>query len=361
MLGIAVEVAQAAPPRVRGSLAGMLTAAAAVLSLGLLVLLHEAGHYLVARACRMRVDVFSVGFGPALLTFRRQQTEYRLSLVPLGGYVKIAGMSPGDFPPDDPAGFYARPAWQRALVLVCGPAVNWAFAVLLLASLYAVGFRVATGEPIIEEVRGRKAAASGLLPGDRILAVDGQDISTWGEVARALAARPRQQVELKIVRNEVELLLAASPGADGRLEVTPESRVVRFPLGESAKLAFLKSLELGKGMLTDLHDGLRGKAEVQLMGPVGIVTETVEAVRKDLLSLFFILVQISLALALMNLLPLPALDGGRIVFVALGAIRRRPVDVRTEAVVHALGVLTLLFVVAWLSWGELAKLFFGKR
>ncbi|MGC4121456.1 MAG: M50 family metallopeptidase [Myxococcales bacterium] len=333
----------------------MLTAFAAVLSLGLLVLLHEAGHFLVARACRMRVDVFSVGFGPALVSFRGKQTEYRLSLVPLGGYVKVAGMAPEDFPPDDPAGFYRRPAWQRALFLVSGPFTNWLFAFLLLATLYAAGFRVATNEPVVEEVPGRRAAASGLLPGDRILAVDGVDISTWGEVVRALAAKPKQAVELKIVRNEVELVLTAHPGADGRLNVRPESRVVRFPLTEAVPLAFMKTGEIGLGMLTDLRDWLVGRGEAQLMGPVGIVGETVEAIRKDLLSLFFILVQISLALALMNLLPMPALDGGRLLFVVLGAVRRRAIDVRFEAYFHAAGVLALLVLVGWLTWGEVGK------
>ncbi len=333
----------------------MLTALAAVLSLGLLVLLHEAGHCLVARACRMRVDVFSVGFGPALLTLRGKQTEYRLSLVPLGGYVKIGGMAPGDFPPDDPAGFYRRPAWQRALVLVAGPVVNWLFAFLLLASLYTVGFPVPTDHPVIEEVRGRKAAASGLLPGDRILAVDGADISTWGDVERAFAAKPRQPVALRIVRHEVELVLTATPGADGKLDLRPESELVILPVTRAVPLAMVKTWELSLGMLLDLRDWVFGKAEVQLMGPVGIVGETVAAARKEWLGLFFILVQISLALALMNLLPLPALDGGRLVFVLLSAVRRRAVDVRVEAAVHAVGVLALLSLVLWLTWGEVGQ------
>ena len=334
----------------------MLTAAAAVLSLGLLVLLHEAGHFLAARALRMRVEVFSIGFGPALVSFRGGRTEYRLSLVPLGGYVRIAGMAPGDgLHPGDASSFNARPAWQRALVLFSGPAMSWAFAFLLLASLYAEGFRVTTGEPVVEEVRGRRAAASGLLPGDRILAVDGVDISTWGEVAQALAGRPRQAVELRIVRNDVELLLTAHPGADGKLDVLPESRVVRFPVGEALGLAFKKTGELALGMLTDMRQWLSGTGEAQLTGPVGLVSETVEAVRKDLLSLLFMLVQISLALSLMNLLPLPALDGGRLLFVGLEAVRRRRVDVRVEAGVHAVGALALLGMVAWLSWSELGR------
>ena len=334
----------------------MIHVAVAVLSLGFLVLLHEAGHFAMARLCRMRVDVFSVGFGPALLSLRGKQTEYRLSLIPLGGYVRIAGMAPGDFPPDDPASFFARPAWQRFVVLLAGPVVNWAFALALLASLYAIGFRVTTGAPVVEEVRSRVAAASGLLPGDRVLEVEGEAVASWTELTRALGARATQTVDLKVLRNNVELTLSARLGPDGLPGITPESRIIRFPVGESLWLAFQKTGELGLGMLTDIRDWVRGKGEAQLIGPVGIVTETVEAVRKDFLSLFFILVQISLALSLMNLLPLPALDGGRLLFVVVGAVRRRPVDVRFEAIVHALGVLAMLVMLVWLSWGEIGKI-----
>ncbi len=331
----------------------MLHLAVSVLSLGFLVLLHEAGHFLVARACRMRVEVFSVGFGPALLSYRGKQTEYRLSMVPLGGYVRIAGMSYADFPPDDPAGFHARPAWQRALVLVAGPALNWVFAFVLLTTLYVVGFRVGTGQPVIAEVRGRAAAAAGLLPGDRVLEVDGEVVSSWGELTRALGVHRGTPAELTVLRNDVQLALVARPGTDGRLGITPESRILQFPFGESVQLAAGKTTELVAGMLGMLRDGLLGRSAVELIGPVGIVTETVEAVRKDFLALFLILVQISLALAVMNLLPLPALDGGRLAFVLVGALRRRPLDLRVETVVHALGVLVLLGVVAVVSFTEL--------
>ncbi|MBI5546952.1 MAG: site-2 protease family protein [Deltaproteobacteria bacterium] len=333
----------------------MLTAAVAILSLGVLVLLHEAGHFALARACRMRVDVFSVGFGPALLAFRGRQTEYRLGMLPLGGYVRIAGMAPGDYPPGDSAGFYARPAWQRLLVLLAGPVVNGVFAVLLLATLYVVGFGVPTGEPVIEEVTGKAAAAAGFLPGDRVLSVEGTEVGTWLELTRALGARPSQVVEVKVRRNEVELALTARCGPDSLPGLKPQSQIVRYRVKDAAWFAVLKTGELAVGMLSGLRDWALGKGEAELMGPVGIVSETVEAVHKDRLSLFFILVQISVALALMNLLPLPALDGGRVAFVLLGVIRRRPIDVRVEAVVHALGVLSLMVLVAYLSWGEIGS------
>lgn len=324
----------------------------AVLSLGALVLLHEAGHLLAARLFRMRVEVFSIGFGPALLSFRGRQTEYRLSLVPLGGYVRIAGMAPGDAPADDPASFRARPAWQRLVVLLAGPLLNWLLAFALLAGLYACGFRVPTDEPVLEEVRGPKAAAAGLMPGDRVLAVGTTEVQRWGELTRALAAHAGRPVTIRVLRNEVELALTARLGPEGRLLITPQSRVVRYPFGEALGLAFLKTFALVGQMLDDLKDWVGGEGDAQPMGPVGLVAQTVEAARRDALALLQLLVLISLGLAVMNLLPLPALDGARVVFVLAGAARRRAIDAHVETAVHGLGALALLVFVGWLTWRE---------
>lgn len=329
--------------------------ATAVLALGLLVILHEAGHFLAARACGMRVDVFSIGFGPALVSYQGRYTEYRLSLVPLGGYVRIAGMSPGDFPPGDPTGFLARPWWQRLLVLLAGPFLNWALAFALLAGLYAVGYPVPTDQPVIEEVPGAHAAAAGLMPGDRVLAAGDSPVASWGTLVHVLAAHPGEPLALRIERSGVELKLTARVGADGRLGITPQTRTVRFPVREAFSLALVKTGELSRMMLRDLRDAVQSRGEVQVMGPVGLVSETVEAVRRGYFVLLFVLVQISLALALMNLLPLPALDGGRLVFVLVSAIRRRPVDMRVEAAIHALGVVALLGLVLWVSWSEVRR------
>ena len=323
-----------------------MSVALAILSLGALVLLHEAGHFLVARACRMRVEVFSLGFGPSLFCYRGRLTEYRLSLVPLGGYVRIAGMAPGDFPPDDPASFQARPWWQRVLVLLAGPVSNWLFAFLLLAALYLVGFRIPSGEPVIEEVRGKTAMAAGLYEGDRVLAVDGKPVSTWSELTQAQAQKSGE-VEIKVRRSEVERIFKARSGAAVAKEIIAESSVVRLPVGEAISQAFFNTLKVAGGMLVTLREWIFGKGEGKLIGPVGVVGEAVEAARTGFDSLLAMLVFISIALSLMNLLPLPALDGGRVAFV--------------EAVVHALGVLALLVLVVALSWREIGALLPGSR
>lgn len=330
----------------------MLLVLAAVFSLGVLVLLHEAGHLLAARALRMRVEVFSLGFGPALLSYRGRQTEYRLSLVPLGGYVRIAGMGLGDDSPDDPASFRARPLWQRLAVLLAGPLLNWLLAFGLLASLYSFGFRVPTDEPVLEEVRGPKAAAAGLMPGDRVLAVGAVEVERWGELTRALSAHAGRTVTIRVLRNEVELALTARLGPEGGLLITPLSRVVRFPPGEALGLAFLKTFAVIGSLLDDLRGWVLGRGEAQPLGPVALVAQAVEAARRDAISLLQLLVILSLGVAVLNLLPLPALDGGRVGFLLVAALRRRALDPQVETVVHGVGALALLLFVGWLTWRE---------
>jgi regulator of sigma E protease len=280
------------------------------------------------------------------VSFRGKQTEYRLALIPLGGFVRVAGMAPADFPPHDLAFFTNRPAWQRLLVVGGGSITNWLFAFLLLTGLYAYGHRVPTGQPVVEEVTGRNAALSGFLPGDRVLAVDDAPLSTWTELRRTLLSSRDRPARVRVLRRSTELNLLLRPGPDGHIGLTPQSRVERFPAGQALSLAFRMTGEIVAGTFRDLRGLLQGTGEAQLVGPVGIITETAEAARRDLLSLCFMLVQISLALALMNLLPLPALDGGRLVFILIAVIGRRPVGARVEMIIHGLGLLALLGLLA---------------
>ena len=331
--------------------------ALAILALGLLVIIHEAGHFFVARACGMKVETFSVGFGPKLLTFQGKKTEYTLSLVPLGGYVRIAGMAPGDGTPEDsPESFVNKPAWQRFLVLLAGPAINYVFAFALLTVLFMIGFQVATKEPLVGQVLdGTAAASAGILPQDRVLAIDGSPVNTWAEMTAGIQAHKSRPMELKLSRNGAELNLTATPSAEGRLGIAPATTMERYAFSEAAPLALFKTGQVVKETIENVAMLFRGKGEAQIMGPVGIVSQTVAAARLNGLAFFAIIVQISLALAVMNLLPIPALDGGRLLFITLAMIRRKPVNARVEAVVHGVGVLVLLGLMAYATFGDIGR------
>ncbi len=277
--------------------------------------------------------------------------------MPLGGYVRIAGMAPGDgTAADDPESFANHPAWQRFLVILAGPAVNWAFAVLLLATLFVVGVRVSTNRPVVEDVSGAAAAAAGLMPGDRIVSIDDQPIGTWEDVERAIGARRGKLMQIRVARGGGEQTLTGTTGPDGRLGIGGETQVARLPLKRSFSLALAKS---GQGLLETLdllrRLVLRKGDTGPVIGPVEIVSETVQAVSKDVSQIFLILGQISLVLAMMNLLPIPALDGGRLAFILVAMVRRRPVNPSVEAAVHGAGLVLLLLLMVFVTYRDVRR------
>src|SRR6185503_2794941 len=160
---------------------------AAVIVLGVIIVIHELGHFLVAKYFKIRVDTFSIGFGPRLVGFRHGETDYRISVFPLGGYVRMAGENPTDTSTGAPHEFLSKPKWQRFLVAAAGPAMNVVLAVTLLTGLYMYGTEVpafSEGEPVIGSVEpGSAAEAAGLQPGDRIVTMDGKVEPNWEEVA----------------------------------------------------------------------------------------------------------------------------------------------------------------------------------
>lgn len=329
----------------------------AILALGFLVLIHEAGHFIVARLCRMKVETFSIGFGPALLSLQGKETEYRISMLPLGGYVRVAGMAPGDGTDENaPNSFMNKPAWQRFLVLAAGPFVNWLFAVVVLTALFTVGMQVPTKDAIVGQVLDdMPGAAAGLKTDDRIVSIEGKPIGSWVEMAQEIQAHAGRPMTMVVRRDGVDLTIKAMPNEAGKLGIGPATTTESYPLGESMKLAMGRTVEVVAGTFAGIAELFKRSGGAELMGPLGIVSTTADAARLNLMALFGIMVHISLALAIMNLLPLPALDGGRILFILIAAVRRRPIDAKIEAVVHGVGMLLLLGLLLFATWGDIGR------
>ncbi len=328
-----------------------------ILAIGFLILIHELGHFLVARGVGMKVEAFSIGFGPALLTVRGKKTLYRVGLLPLGGYVRIAGMVPGDgTDQEDPASFMNKPAWQRFLVILAGPVVNWLFAFLLLSFLLLAGLPRQSSAPVLGSIAdGSSASAVGLHPGDRVVAVNGAKTESWGDIQKAINAHRGSPMRIEVERAGRSLVFNATTGADGMLGVSPALEKVRYPFPEALGVAFLQTGRVIGSAVEGIIGLVRGEQKAELVGPVGIVSETVQAAKMSATHLFSILVVISLALALMNLLPLPALDGGRLVFITIAMVRRRPVNPRLEAAIHAVGLLLLFGLILYATWGDIGR------
>jgi regulator of sigma E protease len=336
-----------------------------VLAFGALVIVHELGHYALARSCRMRVERFSVGFGPVLLRRRRGDVEWVLSAIPFGGYVRIAGMAPGEEIEAGDLGAYAnQPAWRRFLVILAGPAMNYLFAVLLAAAMLAsLGFREPDPSTVVGEVlAGAAAQRAGLQTGDRILAVDGRSVSTWEALVSEIVARPGAPTRLSVQRGEgppVEIVATPEAvGGRGRLGIGQSARVVRAGPADAFFAGVRVTNQRAGEILSGLGQMVTGRQRAELRGPLGIAQEMVRSARAGAAPFITIVWFISIALALFNLLPLPALDGGRLVFLIYEIVTRRRVNQRVENIVHLAGFVALFgLLIAVTLFGDLARIF----
>ncbi len=336
-----------------------------VVAFGALVIVHELGHFALARLCRMRVERFSVGFGPVLLRRRHRDVEWVLSAVPFGGYVKISGMAPGEDIEEGDLGAYAnQPAWRRFLVILAGPAMNYVFAVLLAAAMLAsLGFREPDPSPVVGEVMaGAPAERAGLRPGDRVLAVDGRPVQSWEALVGEIVAHPGKPARLSVQRGEgAPLELVATPeavGGRGRLGIGQSAQVVRAGAAEAFTAGVRVTNQRAAEILSSLGQMVTGRQRAELRGPLGIAQEMVRSARAGAAPFITIVWFISIALALFNLLPLPALDGGRLVFLVYEIVTRRRVNQRVENIVHLAGFVALFgLLIAVTLFGDLARMF----
>jgi regulator of sigma E protease len=326
---------------------GALVVAISLLAFALLILIHELGHHLAARASGMRVERFSIGFGPALWTRRRGETEWAISALPLGGYVRIAGMNPGEeIAPGDAGAYCNQAAWRRFAVILAGPAMNYATALVLAVVL------VLAGGP---------AEAAGLRAGDRVLSVDGKPVATWPELVGEVLAHPGRPMALSVRRGGETLSIAATPrddGGRGRLGIAQAVRSVpRAGAADAVRTAVAATNQRAADVLTGLAQVVTGRQRAELRGPVGIAQEMARSARAGAGEFLGMVWFISIVLALFNLLPIPALDGGRLVFLVYEIVTRRRVNQRVENVVHLAGFVVLFGLILWVTvFGDLARI-----
>jgi len=332
----------------------------ALLILSLIVFAHELGHYLAARASGIRVLEFAIGFGPKLFGWRRKEIDYSVRALPMGGYCKFEGE---DDSSDDPRAFSNAPVWKRFLTILSGPAMNFLLAHLVVA-LFLMFAGVAYTVPVVYEVASGMPADGSLQAGDVITAVDGEPIelseSGAAKLVRLIGQRAGEAVTLTVDRGGEAVTVVISPQdteSGGRIGITLGSRIYRFGPISALAVSGERIVDITRAML-DSFKGLitRGEGLEDTMGPVGIISFMTQEIRRDFEMVVNLIVIISLNLGILNLLPLPALDGGRLVFLALEAVRRKPIKPEYEGWVHMAGFVFLIGVIVVFTYRDIVRL-----
>jgi regulator of sigma E protease len=322
----------------------------ATVFVSLLILIHEGGHFLVARLCGMRVLRFSLGFGRPLLKWERKGVIYQIAMVPLGGFVQIAGMNPQEeVDPQDPAIYPNRPVWQRLLTIFAGPFANYLTACILVFSYFMIfGMPTAFKPGIAMVVAESPAAKAGLKDRDVFVKLGGQTITSADQVLPIVKASDGQPITVVVRRGTEELSFQVTPEQQKggfRMGILPAEIATsrrHAGLGESTVEAVRYPAIQTVNMLGGLYLMVRGKIKAEVSGPVGIVKAVAQTAKAGAEELLQIIATISVALGLFNLLPIPALDGGRLAFLGIEAISRRKVRPNVEAAVHMVGFMLLL-------------------
>jgi regulator of sigma E protease len=358
----------------------LLTILAFILVLGPLIFVHEMGHYLVARWCGVDVEAFSIGFGREIAHWTdRRGTRWRIGALPLGGYVRFAGdMNPASL--GDPGWvelpaelrnrrFLAKPIWQRAAIVAAGPLVNLLFAVLILA-----GFALAHGENVtpatVSGVQpGSAAQAAGIRAGETITAIDGRAVERFEDISRAVHVRPGEPVRVTLRRGDAERIVTVTLGTRieqdrfgnqyrfGQLGVRSGLPVVRPVSIVEAPAVALRQTQAIIGMMVEgLGQVISGRRPLSdLGGPLKIAQISGEQAHRGIESLIAFMALMSINLGFINLLPIPVLDGGHLLFYGIEAVARRPVSARAQEWGYRSGLALLLGLLLVVTFNDLSS------
>ncbi|TDQ80520.1 site-2 protease [Dongia mobilis] len=353
-----------------------------------LVFVHEMGHFLVARLCGVRVEVFSIGFGREIFGITdKHGTRWKFSLLPLGGYVRMFGMAAnelegGEGEPKDMSeadrkvSFAHKTVWQRAAIVAAGPAANFLFAVVVLGVLY-VSYGKTYRAPTIDEVVVPSAAQeAGLLPGDRITAINGQATDRFEDVAAVVQLNLDRPLTLSIRRGEADLTIDVQPqivvekdifGNEqriGRLGIVSKSEGITAELGpiDAAVEAAGETYRIAASMLTGIWQMITGvRSADEIRGVLSIADMSGEVAKFGFLSLVSLAVLLSINLGLINLFPVPMLDGGHLAYYVVEAVRGRPLSDGAQEWGLKIGLAMVLSLMLFATWNDLVYLEVGEK
>jgi len=349
---------------------------ALVVVLGVLIFFHELGHFLAARLFGVGVEKFSLGFGPRLIGKKIGITDYLISAIPLGGYVKMVGEEPNaDLAPADiPISFTHKNVWKRILIVAAGPFFNIILAVIIFFGIFQISGLFILKPSIGEAQEGTPAYRGGLRKGDIITSIDGVELSTWDEMAEIITASKGKPLAVSVLRKDTILTVNITPELKIFQNIFNED-VERYVVGITASGdGFSKDLNIFQSLSESIIQTykitvmtIKGVAKLlqgaispkTLSGPIMIAQMAGEQAREGAINLIFFIALISINLAILNFLPIPVLDGGHLLFFFIEAVTGSPVSIRVREIAQQAGIFVLILLMIYVFYNDIARVFFS--
>ncbi len=343
--------------------------------LSILIIVHEFGHFIMAKQMGVRVENFSLGFGPQLIRKKIKDTEYSVSAVLLGGYVKMAGDNLEEFKGKADE-YFAKSAGKRFWIVFFGPVLNYVLGFLCFWMIFFMGYPTLTNK-VGDLMDGFGAKAAGIQAGDKIVAVDGKRVDYWEDLQSAIQSKKDvSRVRLSVLRDgkeraiDVNIKEEAMEDALGQkrnvgllgIVASDEFVEIRHGLFDSFALALNKTRDLTLLTFKALGMMVRGKLSMKdsVTGPLGIFFITSKAAKLGIIAILHLVAVLSVSLAIFNLLPLPVLDGGHILFLTLEKIRGRTLSIKTERIITQVGVTAIVSLAIFVTYNDILR-FFGDK
>lgn len=331
----------------------VITAAASIIIFTLMVFSHEFGHFIAAKKSGVTVEEFSIGMGPKILSWGRKGTRYSLRVFPIGGYVKMLGE---EEKANGEGAYYSKPLGKRMAIILAGPVMNIILAILLFSIIFYI---VGTPTTVIDTVmEGYPAEVSGIRPGDRVVSINGQRVESWESLQLLVASSKGERMTVTVNRDGQTVALDVFPVTDPEtgqsiIGITP---MAAKSVAGSVRLGIKRSFEVIGLMVSYLGQLVTGRASAEdVVGAVGVIQLVNQAAKTGILNVMFLAAFLSLNLGVINLLPIPALDGGKMVFLLLEGVRGKPIDIEKEGLIHFIGFVFLILLIIMITWKDISR------
>jgi regulator of sigma E protease len=324
----------------------------ALIVFGILVLFHEFGHFIVAKKSGVKIHEFAIGMGPKIYSYKGYETEYSLRVLPIGGYVRMEGE---DEESSDPRSFNNKNIFQKISIVFAGPLMNFMLAILLFTIMFM--YKGVPGTIIENTIDNLPAQQAGIKEGDKILKINNSSIKNWYDIRKTISSSTTDTIKIHVKRDGDVLEYNITPKYDdGKKMIGIEPRYEKN-IVSSFKYAVKQTFSILGQMIDFLGKAIKGNvSKDEVAGPVGIINVVGKAADAGVVNVIFLAAVISINLGLFNLLPVPALDGGRIVFLLIELIRGKKMDPEKEGSIHFIGFVALMLLMVFTIYNDVSRI-----